>query len=256
MNDSLLIEGLNYAEQNFLDENADHLKVDKRLVRQLLDLNGKRIMDFGCGMGGMTLWYASNWECEVYGVDIDGHHIQVAKQIQQKYQVQNVHFVQRNVIENPLEGTFDYIFLNDVIEHIPLDVLEHIFLQLEKVLSPKGRIFISYPPWKSPYASHLNHVIKIPWCQFLPSAILDDLIEKNNHPIVGELESDLKEAYKGLNHMTHQKITRIIAKTSLKTIYRKSHCILNKFPGLHKMNFRLFPLNYLITKEFLMLGKN
>ncbi len=41
--------------KNYLDENASHLKVDKRLVRQLLDLNDKRIMDFGCGMGGMTL---------------------------------------------------------------------------------------------------------------------------------------------------------------------------------------------------------
>ena len=87
MTDSLLLEGLNYAEQNFLDENADHLKVDKRLVRKLLDLNGKRIMDFGCGMGGMTLWYAKNWDCEVHGVDIDGHHIEVANQIKEKHQL-------------------------------------------------------------------------------------------------------------------------------------------------------------------------
>ncbi len=169
--------------------------------------------------------------------------------------MQNVHFVKRNVIENPLEGKFDYIFLNDVIEHIPLATLEHIFLQLEQVLAPKGRIFLSYPPWKSPYASHLNHVIKIPWCQFLPDFILNHLIEKHNHPIVGELESDLKEAFDGLNHMTHQKMTRIIAKTNLREIYRKSHCILNRLPGLKGFNFRLFPLNYLITKEFLMLEK-
>ena len=255
MTDSLLLEGLNYAEQNFLDENADHLKVDKRLVRNLLDLDGKRIMDFGCGMGGMTLWYASNWDCEVHGVDIDGHHIEVANQIKQKHNVTNVHFAKRNVIEDPLDGKFEYVFLNDVVEHIPLDILQNIFLQLEKVLAPGGRIFVSYPPWKSPYASHLNHVIKIPWCQFLPKSTLDGLITKHNHPIVGELESDLREAYDGLNHMTHDKISKIVSQTNLKTVYRKSHCILNRMPALENVPFRVFPLNYLITKEFLMVEK-
>ncbi len=255
MTDALLLEGLNYAEQNFLDENADHLKVDKALVRKLLDLDGKRIMDFGCGMGGMTLWYAKNWDCEVHGVDIDGHHIQVANQIKEKHKVENVNFVKQNVIEKPLGGKFDYVFLNDVVEHIPLDILQNIFLQLEKVLAPDGKIFVSYPPWKSPYASHLNHVIKIPWCQFLPKSTLDGLIEKNNHPIVGELESDLREAYDGLNHMTHEKISKVIANTSLKQVYRKSHCIINRMPLLENIPFRIFPLNYLITKEFLMVGK-
>ncbi|MEM1122080.1 MAG: class I SAM-dependent methyltransferase [Bacteroidota bacterium] len=255
MTDALLLEGLNYAEQNFLDDNADHLKVDKTLVRKLLDLDGKRIMDFGCGMGGMTLWYAKNWDCEVYGVDIDGHHIQVANQIKEKHNVQNVTFVKQNVIEKPLAGKFDFVFLNDVVEHIPLEILENIFQQLEKVLASKGKIFVSYPPWKSPYASHLNHVIKIPWCQFLPKATLDSLIAKHNHPIVGELESDLREAYDGLNHMTYQKLSAIVAKTNLKEVYRKSHCIINRMPLLEKVPFRFFPLDYLITKEFLMVGK-
>jgi 2-polyprenyl-3-methyl-5-hydroxy-6-metoxy-1,4-benzoquinol methylase len=253
MTESLLLEGLQYAEQNFLDENADHLKVDKGLVRQLLDLDGKRIMDFGCGMGGMTLWYASNWDCEVFGVDIDGHHIEVANKIKAKHGVENVQFMKRDAIKNPLSGKFDYIFLNDVVEHIALPILEPIFQQLEQALSPKGRIFISYPPWKSPYASHLNHVIKIPWCQFLPKSTLDNLIAKHNHPIVGDLESDLREAYDGLNHMTHQKISKIIASSNLKQVYRKSHCILNRLPLLENVPFRMFPFNYLITKEFLML---
>ena len=111
MTNTLLLEGLNYAEQNFLDEHADHLKVDKRLVRQLLDLDGKRIMDFGCGMGGMTLWYAKNWDCEVHGVDIDGHHIEVANQIKEKHGIHNVQFAKRNVIEDPLAVSYTHLTL-------------------------------------------------------------------------------------------------------------------------------------------------
>ena len=84
---------------------------------------------------------------------------------------------------------------------------------------------------------------------------MDGLITKHNHPIVGELESDLREAYDGLNHMTHDKISKIVSQTNLKTVYRKSHCILNRMPALENVPFRVFPLNYLITKEFLMVEK-
>ena len=68
---ALYQEGIQYAEQNFLDESANHLKVDKALIREKFDLSGKRVLDFGCGMGGMSLWYAKNWDCEVLGLDID-----------------------------------------------------------------------------------------------------------------------------------------------------------------------------------------
>ena len=256
MEKTILEEGLQYAEDNFLNDEASHLKVDKQLIPQLMDLNGKRIIDFGCGMGGMTLWYAKKWDCEIYGVDIDQHHIEVANFLKEKHQLYNVHFEKRNIVENPLEGKFDYIFLNDVVEHIREDYLVNIFQQLEKALTPKGKIFISYPPWKSPYASHLNHVIKIPWCQYLPSRTLNGMIEKHNHPIVGDLESDLKEAYAGLNRMTHEKLMSVMNQTNLKQVYRKSHCIINRFSPLKNVPFRVFPLDYLITKEFIMFEKS
>ena len=69
MENTLLLQGMGYAEDNYLNDDASHLIVDKQLIPTLMDLNGKRIIDFGCGMGGMTLWYASKWDCEIYGVD-------------------------------------------------------------------------------------------------------------------------------------------------------------------------------------------
>ena len=255
MEKALLLEGIEYAEDNLQNDEASHLKVDKALIPKLMDLDGKRIIDFGCGMGGMTLWYAKNWDCEIYGVDIDHHHITVAEHLKNKHQISNVHFEQRNIVEEPLAGKFDYIFLNDVVEHIREDYLVNIFQQLSKALGPKGRIFISYPPWKSPYASHLNHVIKIPWVQFLPKGMVDQLIEKHNHPIVGDLEGDLREAYDGLNHMTHQKLMGIMNQTDLKLVYRKSHWILNRLSAFENINLRFFPFNFLITKEFALFEK-
>ena len=251
-----LDEGLAYAEDNFLNDNAPHLKVDKALIKARFDLTGKKILDFGCGMGGMSLWYATNWNCEVHGLDIDNHHVNIANKMKEKHGVANVHFEVRNVLERPLEGKYDYVFLNDVAEHIPLDVLEKIIEQLGNSLKKGGQIFVTYPPWKSPYASHVTHAVKIPWCQFLPDSILLKMIEKNNMILVGDEESDLVEAYKGLNHLTHDKLMKVVNGSGLKPVYRKSHCLLNKVDFLREANFNFFPLDFLVTKEFLLLQKN
>jgi SAM-dependent methyltransferase len=255
LTDTQFKEGVAYAVDNFINDHASHLKIDKQLISSQFDLNGKKILDFGCGMGGMSLWYADNFDCEVYALDIDAHHIKIANHIKSKYKIQNVIFDKRNILDTPLEEQekFDYIFLNDVAEHIELSILEAIFRQLKNGLTDSGKIFVTFPPWKSPYASHVVHAVKIPWCQFLPEKVLMNLLEKNNLQIVGEEESDLISAYKGLNHLTYKKLLPVIQKAGLKVIDRKTHCILNKVPSLQKINFNVFPLDYLITKEFVLL---
>ncbi|HMR42580.1 MAG TPA: class I SAM-dependent methyltransferase [Saprospiraceae bacterium] len=246
-------DGVQYAEGNWKNENAPHLHVDKKLIRSRFNLDGKQVLDFGCGMGGMTFWYATNWNCEVTGLDIDGHHIEIAKHLQGKHGIKNVHFEKRNIVEQPLEGQFDLIFMNDVAEHIPLPVLKEILTQLKKALKPGGSLFITYPPWKSPYAAHVNHVIKIPWVQFFPKGYVMRLIEKHNHPLVGDLESDLISAYHGLNRLTHSKLTKLTSAAGFQQTYRKSHSFINKWAALKSVNLRFFPLDFLVTKEFLEL---
>lgn len=255
MTTAQLENGLTYAEENFKDDNAPHLWIDKQLIKEKFDLTGKKVLDFGCGMGGMTLWYATNWDCQVTGLDIDNHHVSIAKRMQEKYGVQNVEFRVQNVLDAPLDEKYDYVFMNDVAEHVPYPVLKEIFQQLGRLLADGGRVFVTYPPWKSPYASHVTHAVKVPWCQFLPEKTLLGMIEKNNQVLVGDEESDLVEAYKGLNHLTHKNLINTLEDTGLKPVYRKSHCILNRLPGAKNMNFRMFPLDYLITKEFVLLEK-
>lgn len=253
MTQALYDEGITYAEQNLMDETANHLKFDKELIRSKFNLDGKKILDFGCGMGGMSLWYGKNFDCQVHGVDIDGHHIRIANDLKGRHDLPNVRFEVRNVLDKPVSDKYDFIVLNDVAEHIQLPILKQIFVELAKSLAPAGKVFVSYPPWKSPYASHVQHVLGIPWCQFLPQGMLMNMIAKNNRPIVGEEESDLLEAYKGLNHLTHKKLMGAVDGSGLKATYRKSHSIVNRLPGLKNVNLRIFPLDYLITKEFLVL---
>lgn len=245
-----LEEGINYAEK-IVQSNQNHLKLDKEFIQKHFDLNDKKVLDFGCGMGGMTLWYAHTWNCEVRGVDIDRFHIEVAQRLRMKYNTSNVSFECRNILEQPLTEKYDFIILNDVVEHIPLNLLESILQQLRKSLQPDGLLFISYPPWESPYASHLNHDIKIPWCQFLPKNYLHRLIQKKNRVLVGE--KDLMQEYYSLNKLTHKKLTALAQKQQLQAKTRYSHSLLKKWPVLKNINTDYLPWKYLITKEFLLL---
>ena len=243
-----------HAENNFRDETSTHLHIDKALIKEMFDLTDKKVLDFGCGSGGMSLWYAKNWDCEVTGFDIDRSYIFLANELQAKLKIPNATFSQRNIVDEPLKSSekFDFIFLNDVAEHIELSILQNIFNQLKKALNKNGKIFVTYPPWRSPHASHVTHVTKIPWCQYLPKKLLFKLIEKDNRVLGGEIENTLLEAYHGLNHLTHKKMAKVAEEANLKITFRNSHSMLNRIPVLNKLK-HLTPFNFLITKEFLLL---
>ena len=143
--------------------------------------------------------------------------------------------------------------MNDVIEHLDSQLIHLLFSALKKKLKQSGKFFISYPPWESPYASHLKEITKIPWIQFFPDAFVQNILKKRNKQLVGT--KDLAEEYNTLNHMNHKMAVKIINANGLKISYRYSHSILRRFPLLKLLPHFLF-LKYLITKEFLILEKN
>ncbi|MEQ8361816.1 MAG: class I SAM-dependent methyltransferase [Cyclobacteriaceae bacterium] len=243
-------EGVIYAERAFLSK-KNHLNIDKEVIIKNIDLDGKDILDFGCGMGGMSTWYAQNWNCNVLGIDIDQFHIDVAQHIKRKYDVQNVSFECQDILTYPNERKFDLIVMNDVAEHIEINTLELIMASLKERLKRGGKILITYPPWHGPYASHLHHDIKILWSQFIPKPILHRLIVKNNRQLVGK--EDLMTMYYSLNHLTHDKLMRIMRKIRMKKIFRKSHSIISR---LWNINARIFPFYFLITKELVIFTRD
>lgn len=245
-----LQEGCQYAENAFLGKNS-HLKLDKELAKKHFNFDGKRILDFGCGMGGMTLWYATQWNCEVVGIDIDPNHIEIAEIVKTKHKITNVRFELRNILEKPLTEKFDYIILNDVAEHIPLPILEQILQQLKENLTTEGGIFVSYPPWEGPYASHLNHDLSLPWCQFLPISILHYLMRNKDRKLVGT--KTIMQEYFELNRLNHSKLNGIVKRIGLGVKFRKSHSKLNKIKYLANRNLNVGLFKFLITKELVVL---
>ncbi len=243
-------EGLNFAEKTFLATDS-HLNLDKDFITKHYDLTGKKVLDFGCGMGGMTLWLDKHYNCDIKGIDVDRNHIEICHLLRDKFKKTDIEFSVQDIVKKPLDEKFDYIFLNDVVEHIAPEYLQPIFNQLKHQLGHDGVIFVSYPPWEGPYASHLNTIFKVPWSQYWPKSIMHPMLKKRNTVLVGE--RNLMDEHFSLNHMNHNKLKNIVQNASLKMVNRMSHTFLRKLPGLKNTNFNFFPFKYLVTKELVVL---
>ncbi|MBO9151726.1 SAM-dependent methyltransferase [Chitinophaga sp. GCM10012297] len=254
MNPQQFEEGLAYAGKIFSGDGS-HLWLDKHFLQKNFDLAHKDILDFGCGMGGLTLWLAANTGANVDGVDLDPNHIGIAKELQRRHNVSNVDFSVRNIIAQPVDKQYDYIILSDVIEHLKPEWIPGILDTLiHRNLKNNGVIFISYPPWEGPHASHLRRVINIPWVQYLPQRWVHNMLKKRNQRLIGV--NDLLTEYLELNHMTHARLRRFLDAFRLKPVFRHSHTKFSSIPLLKKFNFNFFPFKFLVTKELVAFRKH
>lgn len=249
-----ILDGIKYAEETILDKSS-YLDIDKKLLKSHFDLKGKSVLDFGCGVGAMSIWMAKNLDAIVDGYDIDEKHIEIAFAVLKKYPTKNVFLSQKNIIETPIDKEYDVIILNDVIEHIKPDWIPGILdILINKNLKKGGIIFFSYPPWEGPYASHMNRIINLPWIQYLPQKMLINMIKKRNQTTLGQY--DLVQEYLELNHMTHKKLMQFMEPFPVKQEYRYSHTKLNTIKLFSNTSFYWWPAKYLISKEFIVFRKN
>ena len=120
---------------------------DRRLslIREHVPLQGKRILDIGCGLG-MYVSQFRQFSDDVYGVDIDPDKIARASEW-----LPNLHVSPAETL--PFEDeSFDVIFLNEVIEHVEDD--QRTIQEAYRVLAPGGHIVIYAPNRLYPFETH------------------------------------------------------------------------------------------------------
>jgi SAM-dependent methyltransferase len=138
-------------------------------------LEGSRVLDIGCGLGGKSVAYAEAGAA-VTGVDFDPRHASGAKGYAAR-KGSHIDVVAGDAAELPfLDGSFDLVIANDSMEHFsrPAPALK----EFARVTRPGGSVFLFFTPWGSPLASHLYDHIHTPWCHLLYSeTILEELLE-------------------------------------------------------------------------------
>lgn len=119
---------------------------EQELARMVggIDLTGKAVLDFGCGVGGYDALLVKNHAAaKVIGIDIDAAKLSAAKALAEREGLAGrLEFVQ--VEPGPLgfpDNSFDVAFSKDSIIELPAK--EEIFRQLQRVIKPGGTLVVS-----------------------------------------------------------------------------------------------------------------
>jgi len=119
---------LRYTVQEFVD---------------LSDVEGKRVLDIGCGYGFFELWASRNGVEHITGIDMTEADLSTAKRHVERPEVT---FKQGSAIQIPLEDTSCNTVVSwEVIEHIPQKTEPLMFHEVKRVLKPGGVFYLSTP---------------------------------------------------------------------------------------------------------------
>ncbi len=152
-----------------------------------INLKGKNVLDVGCGLGGKDLFYLLKGARRVTGLDISQTNAQIAQSCFTEREPDSSRcpgLVVADAAAMPFaDNSFDLAISTYTFEHLadPAKVLG----EIQRVIKPGGEVFISFPPYFSPWGAHLTDWIRFPWCQVLFSekALLNvaRAIEKTQH---------------------------------------------------------------------------
>jgi SAM-dependent methyltransferase len=100
-----------------------------------------QVLDIGCGLGGAARLLASEFGCQVTGIDITPEYIRTAQELSQLTHLQT-HFVVGNALALPFDNSqFDVVWT----QHAQMNIADkcRFYSEVARVLQPNGR-FVYY----------------------------------------------------------------------------------------------------------------
>jgi 2-polyprenyl-3-methyl-5-hydroxy-6-metoxy-1,4-benzoquinol methylase len=128
-------------------------------------IEGRAVVDFGCGRGMQSVALAQRGAARVLGVDTDLGALERGRAL---------------VLERGLEGRvefvgqarpqdlaqYDVVISHNSMEHFPDPRL--VLGLMRELVRPGGELVITFgPPWYAPYGSHLRYLTPLPWVNLL-----------------------------------------------------------------------------------------
>jgi 2-polyprenyl-3-methyl-5-hydroxy-6-metoxy-1,4-benzoquinol methylase len=216
---------------------AENIKFWSRLGGKP-DLNGKTVLDVGCGHGCLCINMAASGAKKVIGIDLDSEYIAFAKEnsatnYSQYTGVVEFHKIDLKDYDKKIQ--FDYIVSKDSFEHI-LDLsemLEEIKLRIKQ----GGILFTGFGPlYNDFYGDHKRTQSIIPWGHvlFTDEKIIKRLNKKRYPPI--HSITDL-----GINQLSLADYRRIFKNSGMEIIFFQVNVSNNPILKLFNIIARIFP---------------
>lgn len=205
------------------------------------DFAGKRVLDFGCGRGGMVQRVMEAGAASATGIELNPDYIAFARTKVASQWDGRAEFLCEDIREIELEPA-DIVVSSDVMEHVMS--LPDTLRAVVNACKPGGELYIGFSPlWHSPYGHHRLIAPKMPWAH-LPRnnrAFLERLTDEHgNHPesiqqmgFNGATPADFRAALKGLP-VEVISARRNLASSPLKQLAMKALLIPSIIPALEK----------------------
>jgi SAM-dependent methyltransferase len=168
------------------------------LMRRHVDLEGKRILDIGCGVGAFVR-RLREFSTNVVGFDVDREHVvRGAEQVPGLALAVGEHLPYAS-------NSFDVVLLHEVLEHVTDDAAT--LRETQRVLAPEGKAVIFCPNRLYPFETHGIFLGKryvfgnMPLINYLPDLVRDRLVPHARAYTKGRLHRIYRRA--GLRPLVH-----------------------------------------------------
>lgn len=134
----------------------DQTVPERQLIERVLDLDGKRLLELGCGRAELTRLLAQGGSGRhVTALEVD--EIQHAKNLQLD-DLPNVDFRLAGAQAIPAaDASFDVAFMFKSLHHVPIDLMPAALREIERVLKPGGYAYLSEPIFAGPF----NEILRL-----------------------------------------------------------------------------------------------
>jgi SAM-dependent methyltransferase len=126
------------------------------------DFAGKVVLDYGCGIGGKTIYYATRGAKLAIGVDFPRDHgIALEYAGTKRLPLQFCDLESEAHAVNLEDGSVDVVISSSVFEHLA-DV-PGTLREIGRILKPGGLLLNRWNPYRTRYGSHLNAALGVPF---------------------------------------------------------------------------------------------
>ena len=245
---------MTYAEWEF-EKGQDTIKfyLEKFTTDEMF--KDKEVIDFGCGAGGKSMYYASLGAKHVTGVDIVEHYAQDSAEFAKEKGFEDVFtFKIADATNLPFnDDSFDTAIMNDFMEHV--NKPEEALKEALRVVKPGGRIYLNFPPYSHPFGAHLSDAINMPWCHKFFSEttcinVYKDLVKDlpdgaDRISFRFSTDENGKEYISYINKMTIKRFNRILKDLNITPYYYKE----TPFKNFVKPFAKLAPFKEVLNKN-------
>ncbi len=145
-------------------------EVSNELVQEIF-LNDTKVLDVGCGLGGLCRMLADDFNCEVTGIDICDEYIRTAKKLSELVGLSSkTEFIRADALNLPFENnSFDIVWT----QHVQMNIQDktRFYSEISRVLTDEG-VLIYYDIFQK---NKESIIYPVPWANNASLSFLETI---------------------------------------------------------------------------------